>query len=301
MFRPLAAGTIAVVAPLVTMAAACREAPAPEVPPVTTAHPPSAMSVLSGPPMDAGPSTVEPTPIAPIDSPPPPPRSTVTAAFIEGTKKLEPSVCTRLFIYAARGTVTVKSTLPQSKDPNGDSLSQGDVVVITHSEPVEVKAPGLAVQVLNEFDCQVLSKPAPQKTVIRSKDVPELKWADGKMKAQMLVPAKTSPHAYFGRLEGTAAVAEHQHVAAGETLIAIEASGTFTIAGKEGRLGPKQIVNVPQATMHSWKPDQGTKLVAVQVYDPPGPETRFIELAAAAASDAGPPPAQLSTGDAGKK
>lgn len=268
------------------MSGACREAPAPEVPPVTTAQPPASTPVLSGPPMNAGPSTAEPTPIAPIDTPPPPPRSTVTASFIEGTKKVEPGVCTRLFIYAARGNVNVKSAVPQSKDP-GDTLSPGDVVVIVHSEPVEVKAPGLAVQVLNEFECQVLSKPAPQKTIVRSKDVPELKWADGKMKAQMLVPAKMSPHTYFGRLEGTAAVAEHQHVAAGETLIAIEASGTFTIAGKEGRLGPKQIVNVPQATMHSWKPDPGTKLVAVQVYDPPGPETRFAELASAAAEDAG--------------
>ena len=43
---------------------------------------------------------------------------------------------------------------------------------------------------------------------------------------------------------------------------------------------------VPPATKHAWKPDEGSTLVAIQLYTPPGPEQRFKALAAAAA-DAG--------------
>ena len=49
------------------------------------------------------------------------------------------------------------------------------------------------------------------------------------------------------------------------------------------------MVPVPPGVKHSWKPDPGTKLVAVQFYSPPGPEQRFKALAAAAA-DAGKKP-----------
>jgi hypothetical protein len=43
---------------------------------------------------------------------------------------------------------------------------------------------------------------------------------------------------------------------------------------------------VPPDTKHAWKPDPGSKLVAIQMYDPPGPEQRFVALANAA-RDAG--------------
>ena len=52
-----------------------------------------------------------------------------------------------------------------------------------------------------------------------------------------------SPELYLGHLEGTAPVAEHSH--------------------------------------HAWRPKAGSKLVAVQMYSPPGPEQRFVALAAA--------------------
>ena len=109
------------------------------------------------------------------------------------------------------------------------------------------------------------------------------------MRAYLNVGAKLSPNVYLGRLEGTAAVAEHEHTTSSETLIAIEGSGTFTVDGKDSRLGPRQIVHVPKGTKHAWKPDPGTKLVAIQLYEPPGPEQRFVGLAAASslAKDAG--------------
>ena len=53
----------------------------------------------------------------------------------------------------------------------------------------------------------------------------------------------------------------------------------FTLDGKEQRLGPHEIVRVPPGVKHSWKPDPGSKLVAVQMYAPPGPEQRFKALA----------------------
>ncbi len=108
-------------------------------------------------------------------------------------------------------------------------------------------------------------------------DAPELTWANGAMHAHL--DGEKLPYAYVGRLEGTAPVAEHVHESSWEVLCAIEASGTFTVAGVAKRLGARTCVSVPPATKHSWTPDPGTKLVGVQFYDPPGPQSRFKALA----------------------
>jgi mannose-6-phosphate isomerase-like protein (cupin superfamily) len=274
----IGAGTLVVMIAL----AACREAAQPEVPGVTTARPSDTTRLAS----DVDAALVVPpsrTPLGDADSATegaaPPPHATV--AFLEGTKKLESPVCSRLFIVAVRGTVKVSA-----RGPEADSLAQGDVLVLVHPEPVEVTAPGLAVEVLEEFTCSVLSRPPQQKTLVPGKDAAPLVWANGTMRAQLDVGTKLSPNLYLGRLEGKAPVAEHEHATSSETLVAIEASGTFTLDGKDSRLGARQIVHVPKGTKHAWKPDPGTKLVAIQIYEPPGPEQRFIGLAAAA-KDAG--------------
>ena len=90
---------------------------------------------------------------------------------------------------------------------------------------------------------------------------------------------------------------EHVHAGEWELLAAVEGAGTFTIDGVSARLGPKQVVAVPPGARHAWQPDPGTKLVAVQMYSPPGPEQRFVALAAAAADAGAPSPAA----DAGRK
>ena len=108
--------------------------------------------------------------------------------------------------------------------------------------------------------------------------------------------ADVSPNAYMGRLEGIAPVAEHVHPDSWEILCAVDAAGTFTLDGKDQRLGPKQIVVVPPNTKHAWKPDDGKKLVAIQLYGPPGPEQRFKKLAeqdAAVRKQAGAQDAEL--------
>ena len=91
-----------------------------------------------------------------------------------------------------------------------------------------------------------------------------------------------APELYLGRLEGTAAVAEHSHAEAWEILATVDAKGTLVLDGTEGPVGPRQIVIIPPGTKHAYQPSPGSKLVAVQMYAPPGPEQRFVALAAAA-------------------
>src|SRR5262249_14900617 len=117
------------------------------------------------------------------------------------------------------------------------------------------------------------------KSVVRGSKTTDLVFAGGKMHARLDVESSLSPLAYFGRLDGTAPVAEHVHDGAWEILCPFEGAGIFTLAGAEARLGLRQIVMVPPGTKHAWKPDDGVKLVAFQMYTPPGPEQRFKKLA----------------------
>ncbi|GEM_PF-1704378 len=255
---------------------ACQKGGRPDVPAVTTAQPTATQPILSGPAAafavaDAGEPAAVPDAGAPAEP--------ASVALFEGSKKIEAPVCSRLYVVAAKGEATVE-WLARAKEK--DVLSQGDVLVVRHPEPVEVKTSGLAVDVVRDFPCTAApDRPAVEKTIIRAKDVPELSWAGGTMRAQLLVGAKVSPDLYIGWLEGTAAVPEHEHATSIETIVALEASGTFSVDGKESRLGPGRIVSVPKATKHAWKPDPGSKLVAIQLYEPPGPEQRFVTLAAA--------------------
>jgi quercetin dioxygenase-like cupin family protein len=113
---------------------------------------------------------------------------------------------------------------------------------------------------------------------VRADAAPDLVFANGQMHARLDV--ESEPGVYFGRLEGTAPVAEHKHDSSWEILCALEGAGTFTLAGKPQRLENGGIVVVPPSTKHSWKPDDGVRLVAFQLYTPPGPEQRFKKLAA---------------------
>lgn len=249
--------------------AACHETSSPSVPPVTTSSPVTA-------PAPAATSELAPEPSAPVDAG----AATGTAVgaerlptvtFLDGTKKLEPPVCSRLFIVVANGTAKVA----------GETLGAKDTLVIAHPDPVEVKVNGLAVGIVKEIDCAVLSKPVATKTVVRAKDTPQLTWAHGAMHAWLDVGARVSPELYLGRLEGTAAVPEHDHPDSTEIVVTLEASGTSVIGGKERHLGPREVVVHPKKVKHAYRPDPGTKLVSIQMYDPPGPEQRFIGLAAA--------------------
>lgn len=198
-------------------------------------------------------------------------------AFFEGRTKLSGPPCSRLFILAAKGGVSTST----------ETLRDGDVMIVQYPDEMYATAEGLALRVIQPYLCSLRDKPGPVVSLRRAAASRELTWAKGAMHAHLDVGADVSPDLYLGRLSGTASVAEHRHERSTEILVALEAAGTFTIDGKPSRLGNRQIVTVPKNTPHSWTPDPGSSLVAIQLYAPPGPEQRFIGLDAAD-RDAGP-------------
>jgi quercetin dioxygenase-like cupin family protein len=183
-------------------------------------------------------------------------------------------MCDAIVVDVARGHASVF----------GEELDAGDLVIASGAESVVAKGDGLAaIAIMHRDDCVVKAALAFEKRVVRAKEAPELTWAGGKMHAHLDVEKDKLPALYVGRLEGTAPVAEHVHDTSWEIIFAVEAAGTFTLDGKPKRLAPRDVVMVPPKVKHSWAPDDGSKLVAIQMYTPPGPEQRFRALA-----DAGP-------------
>jgi mannose-6-phosphate isomerase-like protein (cupin superfamily) len=251
---------------------ACHSTPTPDaIPPVTSARANENVPISSDGPHAAAAAT------AVVDAAP----ASTPAALIDGADAWKPAVtlrdapwrleegaCDRVLLAVAKGAFTIA----------GEGLASGDVLVLTKPAASEAKGAGLVVEARHTMrTCPA----APEKTVVRANAAQKLEWAAGKMNARLDVGPKVSPDLYLGRLEGTAPVAEHVHANSWEVLVAIEAAGTFTLDGKDQRLGPRQVVFVPPNTKHAWKPDPGSKLVAVQMYSPPGPEQRFVGLAAA--------------------
>jgi hypothetical protein len=118
-------------------------------------------------------------------------------------------------------------------------------------------------------------------TVVKADASRDVSFMHGTMHARFdLDDRNVAPSFYFGHLSGTAAVPEHAHAGTWELLCAVEAAGTFTLAGTPSHLGARTCVTVPPDTKHSWQPDAGSTLSALQMYWPPGPEQRFKKLAA---------------------
>jgi mannose-6-phosphate isomerase-like protein (cupin superfamily) len=222
--------------------------------------------------LGAGCNASEPT--ATVQSPPltiaPPPAAgpPVDARFVDVTStrtSVPLAACTQMFVAAVSGTVTA----------GGQTLSPGDVLATT-TGPVELRGAGAAVVATTPVTpCSV-----PLRLVLAS-TAPELTFMGGAMHAHLdLDDRAVAPTAYVGRLSGTAAVPEHVHDKSWEVLCAIQAAGTFTLAGQPQRIGPRTCIAVPPGTKHAWQPDPGSTLNAVQIYSPPGPEQRFKKMAA---------------------
>ena len=198
-------------------------------------------------------------------------RGPLEAGFVDVPAHFESSPCARVLVAVARGSVTVA----------GERLAEGDSLVMTKASPFQITGAGLALVARVPLpDCRGEAT----KTVVPAGRAEELTWAGGHMHAHLDVGTDLSPEAYMGRLRGNASVAEHVHAEQWEILAAVEAAGTFTVAGVPQRLGPGEVIAVPPGTPHSWQPDPGSMLVAVQLYDPPGPEQRFVGLARASAA-----------------
>jgi quercetin dioxygenase-like cupin family protein len=264
---------------------ACREPARPEVPPLTTATPASGDKATAAASDDAATGSV-------LDASPSPDASAspVKARFVDAPAKLEASQCQRGLLAVVKGTVTAL----------GETLAAGDVLVVSHgTAPFDATGRDATMLWASTAipDCAVLSLLPLSKAVVRGAATPKLEWAGGTMSARLDVETagpkspSPSPELYLGRLEGTAAVAEHDHPTSWEILAAVDASGTFVLGGTEHHLAARQIMIIPPGAKHAWKPEPGSKLVAIQMYSPPGPELRFGALAAAdkaAVKDAGP-------------
>jgi mannose-6-phosphate isomerase-like protein (cupin superfamily) len=267
---------------------ACREPARPEIPPLTTATADGggtlavAAASRSDAPDDAAAGSVL---AAALDAP----SSPVIARFVDAPVRLEASQCRRGLLAVVKGTVVAL----------GETLAVGDVLVVSHGTAAfEATGTGTSVWATTAIpSCAVLSLLPLDKAVVRGAATPKVEWAGGTMSARLDVRAtgpkapSPAPELYLGRLEGTASVAEHDHATSWEILAAVEASGSFVLDGVDHRLGARQIVTVPPGVKHAWRPDPGAKLVAIQMYAPPGPELRFGALAAAdkaAVKDAGP-------------
>lgn len=276
------ASVVAIGAVVAVMAiAACREAMHAEIPPLTTASPDGAPllgettasmpSAEAGVAIDDGGPSTAAVMAAALAEPP------VKAKFVDTPAKLDAGICQRTFVAVVKGKVTAMS----------EALGAGDVLVVESGEAFDATGAGTVVWAQTAFTpCPVRARPATTKTVIRASAAPKLEWAGGAMNAHLDVAPRVSPELYLGRLEGSAPVAEHSHAGSWEILAALDANGTFVLDGTEGHLGPRQIVLIPPGAKHAWKPESGSKLVAVQMYAPPGPEQRFVALAAAS-KDAG--------------
>jgi mannose-6-phosphate isomerase-like protein (cupin superfamily) len=157
-------------------------------------------------------------------------------------------------------------------------VSAGQVLVVQGPEPLVLGGRGLAVVADYHPDTACKTAIAGPHRVLGGSGAPlVLSGPGGTLVVNMDV--QNDPALYLGRLTATASVPEHAHDGSWEILCAIDAAGTFTVAGVDHRLGPRQVVTIPPGTKHAWRPDPGSTLVAVQMYTPPGPEERFRKMA----------------------
>lgn len=226
---------------------ACREAPSPLPPPPASAAPPVSASL--------------PAPTPPAD-----------VAIVDLPAKVAVASCSHVAVTVVSGAATALD----------EKLEVGDVLLANmRREPIEVMGGGVVVTVVAPSCTCPVKSPMPAKEILRASATPEITWAKGAFRARL--QAEQRCPFFLGRLEGTAAVAEHVHDGSWEILAAIDAAGTLAVDGKDVRIGPRQVVYIPAGARHAWRPDPGATLKAVQIYSPGGPEQRFRALATAEA------------------
>lgn len=115
---------------------------------------------------------------------------------------------------------------------------------------------------------------------------------DGKLEVRFLA----GPHAAVGRkapagapgcaiqrlaMQPGAAVPEHVHATSDEVVVILEGGGTFTLEGQARKVAAGSTVFVPMGRKHAFVAEGPARTVAHQVYDPAGPEARFLAWPAA--------------------
>ncbi len=197
----------------------------------------------------------------------------VSATFVElgegaSARSMPVPPCMEALVTPVRGSVNAA----------GLQLAQGDVAAFRGQTAVVMRGEGLVLFARARLTpCEA----PPLGAVVKASTAPDLSFMHGAMHARPdLDDRNVAPSFYLGRLSGTAPVPEHAHAGTWELLCAVEAAGTFTLSGAPQHLGPRTCVTVPPDTKHSWQPDAGSTLSAVQMYWPPGPEQPFKKLAA---------------------
>jgi mannose-6-phosphate isomerase-like protein (cupin superfamily) len=230
---------------------------------------------VAGPPLTLAPPA--PAPAAPAPAPAAQ-LSPVEARFVDLTPRPEPltvAPCTELLVAVIKGS----ASLPD------DKLATGDVLAVRGpggkaAPDVSLSGAGVVLVVTEHLSPCDAGGPGAHHAHVLGGHAPELTFMGGAMHAHLDVDDRAvAPSLYLGRLSGTASVPEHVHAGTWEILCAFEGAGTFTLAARPQRLGARTCVAVPPDTKHSWQPDPGSNLVAVQMYSPPGPEQRFKKLA----------------------
>jgi mannose-6-phosphate isomerase-like protein (cupin superfamily) len=151
------------------------------------------------------------------------------------------------------------------------------VVVATSGEPIAKRKPG-----------KPWAKRSAPPTVVKLDAMPDLAWGKGAYHARIAfsprpgdAPALAVDSLLFSPDAG---VAEHVHDKQWECLVAFEGDGELVqkpgagAADLHDALAPGAIVCVPPNRPHSYVHGKA-RLVALQVYAPPGPEERYVKLA----------------------
>lgn len=236
--------------------------------PLAPAAPPPEPSQVDVPAAAAPSPASAPEPAVPSQPP--------KASFVDAPSSEQPfALCDKVVVAVTSGSVTAL----------GETLGPGDSLLVEWPDPFALGGEGTAVVAsVPRASCSYRSRPVTTKHVARAGQAPPLNWAGGKMSAHLDLEAAVLPELYVGRLAGTMPVAEHNHPGTWEILCAVEARGTLRLAGEERRVESRSCVAVPPDAQHAWQPDEGSRLVAVQLYAPPGPEQRFKKLAADSAA-----------------
>jgi mannose-6-phosphate isomerase-like protein (cupin superfamily) len=151
------------------------------------------------------------------------------------------------------------------------------VVVATSGEPIAKRKPG-----------KPWAKRKFEPTVVKLDAAPDLAWAKGAFHARLGFSPKGADAPALALdtllLSPDASVAEHVHDKQWECLAVLEGDGELVqkpgggAADLHDVLTPGAVVCIPANRPHSYAHGKA-RLLALQVYAPPGPEQRYVKLA----------------------
>lgn len=130
------------------------------------------------------------------------------------------------------------------------------------------------------------------------REATDLAWGGGAFHARIAFGGEHPVPASLETLLASpdAAIAEHDHTS-WEHIAILEGAGKMKLGGASHAVEPGVVFHIPKGVKHSFVPSGSSRLLAVQIYTPSGPEQRFAKLAKEAkekkpAGKAAPAPAK---------